>query len=265
MAIAGRGRGSGPRASADAEPARTGGPHPGDRPAEFRYGAVFLIVLVLVVFLVVAPDEDWASAVALALEAAALTVAIATSRVRATVRRRRAVVGVVGGVVVAVGVLTGVVSQTLVAAIAAVIAVAIPVELVGGLVRLVRRHGVTLQAVAGTLAIYLLVGLVFASTVGFVAHVDSGPYFAQGTDGTVGQHVYYSFTVLTTTGFGDLTAGTPVGRALAVVEMLVGQLYLVTVIGLVVGNFTGRRRQEREDDPASSHRDDDQPGFGGRR
>ena len=63
----------------------------------------------------------------------------------------------------------------------------------------------------------------------------------------MGQHVYYSFTVLTTTGFGDLTAGTPVGRALAVVEMLVGQLYLVTVIGLVVGNFTGRRRQEREE------------------
>ena len=247
MAIAGRGRGSGPRASADAEHARTGGPDPGDRPAEFRYGAVFLIVLTLVVFLVVAPDEDWARAVGLALEAAALTVAIATSRVRAGGPappggrgrgRRRGRGGRRAH---------GNLSPTVVAALGAIIAVAIPVELVGGLVRLVRRHGVTLQAVAGTLAIYLLVGLVFASTVGFVAHVDSGPYFAQGTDGTVGQHVYYSFTVLTTTGFGDLTAGTPVGRALAVVEMLVGQLYLVTVIGLVVGNFTGRRRQEREE------------------
>jgi len=247
MAIAGRGRGSGPHAGADADRARTGDADPGDRPAEFRYGAVFLIVLTLVVFLVIAPDEDWARAVALALEAAAMTVAIATSRVRPAVRRRRAVLGAVAGVAVVVGVLTGIVSTVAFAALAAIIAVAIPVELVGGLVRLVRRHGVTLQAVAGTLAIYLLVGIVFASTIGFVAHVGSGPYYAQGTDGTVGQHVYYSFTVLTTTGFGDLTAGTPVGRALAVVEMLVGQLYLVTVIGLVVGNFTGRRRQERED------------------
>jgi hypothetical protein len=247
MAIAGRGRGSGPHASADADRARAGDADPGDRPAEFRYGAVFLIVLTLVVFLVIAPDEDWARAVALALEAAAMTVAIATSRVRPAVRRRRAVLGAVAGVAVVVGVLTGIVSTAAFAALAAIIAVAIPVELVGGLVRLVRRHGVTLQAVAGTLAIYLLVGIVFASTIGFVAHVGSGPYYAQGTDGTVGQHVYYSFTVLTTTGFGDLTAGTPVGRALAVVEMLVGQLYLVTVIGLVVGNFTGRRRQERED------------------
>jgi hypothetical protein len=75
-----------------------------------------------------------------------------------------------------------------------------------------------------------------------VAHVDGAPYFAQGTSGSNGQRVYFSFTVLTTTGFGDLTAATPVGRALAVVEMLVGQLYLVTVIGVVVANFGGRRR-----------------------
>ncbi len=47
---------------------------------------------------------------------------------------------------------------------------------------------------------------------------------------------------MTTTGFGDFTAATHVGRALAVVEMLVGQIYLVTVIGVLVGNFAGRRR-----------------------
>ncbi len=53
--------------------------------------------------------------------------------------------------------------------------------------------------------------------------------------------MYFSFAVLTTTGFGDLTAATHVGRSLAVVEMLLGQLYLVTVIGVLVGNFAGRR------------------------
>ena len=53
--------------------------------------------------------------------------------------------------------------------------------------------------------------------------------------------MYYSFTVLTTTGFGDFTAATPVGHAMAVVEMLLGQLYLVTVIGVIVGDFAGRR------------------------
>ena len=98
-----------------------------------------------------------------------------------------------------------------------------------------RLQGVTLQVVAGALTIYVLTGLIFAWLVSLVADVDSGAYFAQGGDATQGDRVYYSFTVLTTTGFGDLTAATPVGHALAVVEMLLGQLYLVTVIGVLVG------------------------------
>lgn len=62
-----------------------------------------------------------------------------------------------------------------------------------------------------------------------------------GTSGTESERVYYSLAVLTTTGFGDLTAAHPVGRALAVLEMVVGQLYLVTVIGVLVGNLAARR------------------------
>ena len=77
--------------------------------------------------------------------------------------------------------------------------------------------------------------------IGFVVHVADAPYFASGTDGTEGERAYYSLAVLTTTGFGDFTAGQPLGRSLAVVEMLVGQLYLVTVIGVLVGSMAQRR------------------------
>jgi hypothetical protein len=49
--------------------------------------------------------------------------------------------------------------------------------------------------------------------------------------------VYFSFTTLTTTGYGDYTAATRGGHALAVLEMLLGQLYLVTVISLLVANL----------------------------
>jgi hypothetical protein len=59
----------------------------------------------------------------------------------------------------------------------------------------------------------------------------------------VGEKVYFSFTVLTTTGFGDFTPATAVGHALAVIEMLTGQIYLVTVIGLLIGNFAARGRR----------------------
>ena len=40
---------------------------------------------------------------------------------------------------------------------------------------------------------------------------------------------------------GDYSAATPAGHALAVIEMLTGQLYLVTVIGLLIGNFASKR------------------------
>jgi hypothetical protein len=54
--------------------------------------------------------------------------------------------------------------------------------------------------------------------------------------------VYFSFTSMTTTGYGDLTPATPAGRAISVLEMLIGQIYLVTIISLLVGNL--RRRDE---------------------
>ena len=82
----------------------------------------------------------------------------------------------------------------------------------------------------------------FAWIIGFVAEVGNGSYFESGGDGTTGDRVYYSFTVLTTTGFGDYAAATDVGHALAVVEMLVGQIYLVTVLGILVSGIAGGPR-----------------------
>jgi hypothetical protein len=213
-----------------------------DRQAQFRYGVVFGLVLVTVVFEVLAPDADWARAVSIALVGAALAVAVATSRARAQVRRTRTfIVGAVAAVVV-LGIATGVVHAWGAFLMGTALAVLIPISLGGGLLRLIRDEGVTIQAVAGALAVYLLVGLLFASAISFVATVEGSSFFNQAGQVSGGDRVYYSFTVLTTTGFGDYTTATPVGHALAVLEMLIGQLYLVTVIGILIGNFVGRRR-----------------------
>jgi Ion channel len=212
------------------------------RRAQFRFGVVFLLTLILLVFEVIAPDADWARAVAVALSGAALTVAVATSRARGKVRRVRALVVAGGALLVVLGIAAGVLSPAAVFLIVTLLVASIPVAIGGGLLRLIKDEGVTLQAVAGALAIYLLIGLLFASLIAFVAHVQSGPYFSGKSAVSTGNQAYYSFTVLTTTGFGDYTAATAVGHALAVLEMLTGQLFLVTVIGVLVGNFVGRRR-----------------------
>ena len=143
---------------------------------------------------------------------------------------------------VVVGIATGVVDASAAFLVGTLLLALVPVALGGGLLRLIRDEGVTIQAVAGALAVYLLVGLLFASAISFLAAIQGSSFFAQGGHVTNGDRVYYSFTVLTTTGFGDYTTATPAGHAIAVLEMLIGQLYLVTVIGILIGNFVGRRR-----------------------
>jgi hypothetical protein len=211
------------------------------RPPGFRYGAVFLLTLAVLVFVIVAPATDWSRAVTVALQAAALLVVVATSRVRPETRRVTEIALGTSALAAIVLIGTGVLPVSVAQLISVALTAAIPAALVTGVVRLVREHGVTLRAVAGSLTIYLLLGLLFSAAIGFVAEVDARPYFVQGGDGTPGDRTYFSFTVLTTTGFGDFTAATPVGRAIAVLEMLVGQLYLVTVIGVMIGNLARRQ------------------------
>jgi Ion channel len=210
--------------------------------AQYRYAAVFALIITAVVFNIVAPNGDGSRAIAFAIIGSAFLVAVLTSRERTVVRRRRAAYG--GAVIVLVTILTaaGVLAQSIALIAGAVLTVAVPATLAGGLLRLVRERGATLQAVAGALAIYLSIGLAFSSMIGFVAAVGSASFFAETGKNTASEHVYYSFTVLTTTGFGDLTAAHSVGRALAVLEMLTGQLYLVTVIGILIGRRVDRPR-----------------------
>ena len=212
------------------------------RSAHFRYGIVFLLALVLVVFVIAAPAAGWSRATAIAIEGAALIVAVATTRERQEVRRRNAAAIGLVIIVLILLVATGAAPRQLTDAANVLITAATPAVILGGVVRLLRERGVTIQAVAGALAIYLSVGLLFAWIIGFITHIDSTLYFAQHTDGTEGDRVYFSFTVLTTTGFGDFSPAMPFGHALGVIEMLTGQLYLVTVIGLLIGNFVGRHK-----------------------
>jgi hypothetical protein len=209
---------------------------------KFRYPAVLVLTFVTTVFLIAAPAADWSRAIAVAVEGGALVLTVATSRERASVRRYWSIAIGVGMIGVVILIAVGLAPKWLTAAVAIVITAGVPVALVRGLVRLLRTEGVTLNAVAGSLAIYLSVGLLFAWIIGFITEVSNTPYFAQHPTVTDGDKVYFSFTALTTTGFGDFTPATSVGHALAVIEMLTGQLYLVTVIGLLIGNFAGRRR-----------------------
>src|SRR5205085_9586723 len=138
----------------------------------------------VVVFLITAPTANWSRAVAIALEFCSLLVVIATGRERRAIRRSRATALTILAVLAVLLIAAGVLGPAAAFAIGAVLAIAIPAALVGGVIRLFRTRGVTIQTVAGALAIYLLVGLLFAAVISFTGAVISEPYFVQGTDGT---------------------------------------------------------------------------------
>ncbi|HEY7831185.1 MAG TPA: potassium channel family protein [Solirubrobacteraceae bacterium] len=219
--------------------------------AQHRYGLVLLLTIISVVDVIVAPDTPTSRGIGVLLQGTMLLVVIATSRDSAAVRRIRVILasGVLLGL--ALGVTFSIITPKVGSTIVGLAIVAVLIVLVRGVGRLVREQGVTLQAVAGSLAIYLLVGLTFALLIGFIAYL-SPPYFAQGGKESLSGQTYFSFTTLTTTGYGDLTPITRVGHALAVLEMLIGQIYLVTIIGLLVGNLTHRGSSSSRPDNASN-------------
>jgi hypothetical protein len=120
-----------------------------------------------------------------------------------------------------------------------------PPALVVGLLRNLRASGrVGIEAVTGVLALYMLLGMLFAFAYGAIDYLGGAPFFAGDEPATVSNCLYFSFTTLTTVGYGDLTARTDLGHTLAIFEALTGQIYLVTVVSLIVSNL-GRERPSR--------------------
>jgi hypothetical protein len=117
-----------------------------------------------------------------------------------------------------------------------------PPAIVVGVVRSVRaRGGVVIEAVLGVLCLYILVGMGFALAYGAISDL-TGHFFANGIPASGARCLYFSFATLTTVGYGDLTAASNLGHTLSTSEALVGQIYLVTIVSLLVSNLRPRSR-----------------------
>jgi hypothetical protein len=110
-----------------------------------------------------------------------------------------------------------------------------------GVLRNLRASGaVRIEALMGVLSMYMMLGLLFAFVYGAVDRLGGDPFFADGTPASAAKCVYFSFVTLTTTGYGDLTARSDFGHTLAIFEALIGQIYLVTVVSLIVTHIARR-------------------------
>jgi hypothetical protein len=119
-----------------------------------------------------------------------------------------------------------------------------PLWVIIGVSRHLREtRAVTITEVSGAVCLYLLVGLLFAFTYLAVQDLGGAPFFSNGAAATSAHSVYFSFVTLTTVGYGDFTARTNLGHTLSVTEALLGQIYLVTVVAVIVGRLVPRSKQ----------------------
>ena len=113
--------------------------------------------------------------------------------------------------------------------------------LIAVLRRVLIHQEVTLETIYGALSAYLLLGLMFSAVYGTMADLGNQQLFLQVTEPSIPLRQYFSFSTLTTLGYGDITAATDIGRAVATLEAICGQIFLVTLIARLVANFAGRR------------------------
>ena len=126
---------------------------------------------------------------------------------------------------------------------AALVALGPPAVALGVVRSLRASRQVRIEAVMGVLSLYMLLGMLFAFVFGAIDKLGGDPFFSGGASATVARCIYFSFTTLATVGYGDFTARSDLGHTLSVLEALIGQIYLVTVVSLIVSNL-GRRRRD---------------------
>jgi len=212
------------------------------------YGLVLLLILVTYV-LSATMTAPWAVSLVLFVQIATIWVTLQASQAR---RRVREVASGLLVVSAAIAILNLFISRETADGVMAVVSgllyVAAPAVIVR---RLVLRRTVDTQTVLGAIAAYLMVGMAFAFAYRALGTLQADPFFGSEGEGSFSQDLFFSFTTLTTTGYGNLVPDANPGQTLAVMEMLTGQLFLVTAVAKVVSSWRpgrGRGRPPTEAD-----------------
>ena len=213
----------------------------------YHFGVVLALILASIGFQLAAGESDFARLAAVILQAITLVAAVVASRAHPMVVRLAvlaAALSIVGASLAILG--TDEFGHSSGRAVTLLLIGLVPPAIVTGLIKLFREEGtVTVETMFGGLCLYLIVGLFFGTAFAAVEEIGGNAFFHQLTaaQSETNDFLYFSFTTLTTVGYGDLTAASNLGRSLAITEALIGQIYLVTVVAVIISNMRpGRRR-----------------------
>jgi len=112
---------------------------------------------------------------------------------------------------------------------------------------LIKHPTVTVQSVLAGIDIYLLFGLLFVVAYAVVEAFAPSPLFVGVEAVSAIKIIYYSFATLTGLGANGLIPTDDITRMLTILEVIIGQLYLITVLAVLIGRMGAVRAEAARD------------------
>ena len=202
------------------------------------YGLVLLLVMVTYV-VSVSVDQKWAGSIVLTVQLATVWLTLRTSHAR-PVTRLIADIGL--GFAGVAAVLSFFLHQSGnelggLFAIVCLLYLIAPFSIVR---HLMIRQNVDIEALLGAIAAYVLIGMFFAFAYQAQGQLGSVPFFGSNGPGTLSQDLFFSFVTMTTVGYGNLVPAANPGQTFAVLEAVIGQLFLVVAVGKIIASLQRR-------------------------
>jgi hypothetical protein len=213
------------------------------------FGLVLVLVLLTYVLTSLLGERGWEAVVICLATSATSIVALTSARAGARLVRAALWISVL---TVLLAVIAAASDTRLYLSIATAIQVLLLAVAMGAVLRrVIANAGADSRTILGAISVYTFLGLLFTFLYAFIDRVQSAPFF-EGQPGAGGSDfIFFSYTTLTTTGFGDLVPAGQPGRMLAGLEMMTGQIFLVTLVaGLVSLWRPGERFRRRGEDGA---------------
>jgi len=196
------------------------------------FGLVLVLILVTYVLASVTPYHGWTAVLIAAATTASASVALATAGAAPRLIRWAGRLAALAVLLAAISAASGgapplALSALIQTGLLALAAAAVLRAVIG-------EAQVGFRTILGAISVYLIFALLFTSLYVGLDRLQPGPLFGSSAHIGTGDYLFFSLTTLTTTGYGNLVPAGQPGKMFAGLEMLLGQIFLVTMIaGLV--------------------------------
>jgi hypothetical protein len=219
------------------------------------FGLVFGLVLITYVVTSLLGNQGWSAVVVMLSVAATSVVALTSSYAKPHYVHIAFYLSALGLLLAVIAAITG---DNVWLALGAIVQVGLlAAAMAAVLIRVVSTAEVGARTILGAISVYTVLGLLFAFLYEAIGRIQGSPFFEGHPHVHHGDYLFFSYTTLTTTGYGDLVPGGQPGRMVAGLEMLIGQIFLVTLVAGLVSlwrpgeRLKARRARRGEANPAA--------------